>query len=46
MNVGEIVDQLDTLSAEELQATRAYEQQNKNRDGVLEHIDRRLNAAS
>jgi len=46
LNVGEIVEQLDNLSAEELQATRAYEQQNKNRDGVLQQIDRRINAAS
>jgi hypothetical protein len=29
LNVGEIVEQLDNLSAEELQAARAYEQQNK-----------------
>jgi hypothetical protein len=46
LNVGAIVEQLDNLSAEELQATRAYEQQNKNRDGVLQQIDRRINAAS
>ena len=45
-NVDSIVEQLDKLSAEELQATRAYEQENKNRDGVLQQIDRRLNAAS
>jgi hypothetical protein len=46
LNVGEIVEQLDNLSAEELEQVRAYEQQNKNRDGVLQQIDRRLNAAS
>ena len=46
LNVGEIVDRLDNLSAEELQATRAYEQENKNRDGLLHQIDRRINAAS
>jgi hypothetical protein len=46
LNVGEIVEQLDSLSAEELEQVRAYEQQNKNRDGVLQQIDRRLNAAS
>jgi hypothetical protein len=45
-NVGTIVEQLDNLSAEELQATRAYEQQNKNREGLLQQIDRRINAAS
>jgi uncharacterized protein (DUF433 family) len=46
LNVDEIVDKLDNLSVEELQAARAYEQQNKNRDTLLERIDRRLNAAS
>ena len=46
LNVGAIVEQLDNLSAEELQATRAYEQENKNRDGLLHQIDRRINAAS
>jgi hypothetical protein len=44
--VDEIVEQLDNLSVEELQAARAYEQQNKNRDTLLEQIDRRINAAS
>jgi hypothetical protein len=46
LNVGEIVDKLDNLSADELQRVRAYEQQNKNRDTLLEQIDRRINAAS
>ena len=46
LNVGDLVGRLDNLSAEELQAARAYEQENKNRDGVLGQIDRRLNAAS
>ena len=41
-----IVEQLDKLSPEELQATRAYEQENKNRDTLLQLIDRRINAAS
>jgi hypothetical protein len=45
-NVDEIVEQLDNLSGEELLATRAYEQENKNRDGLLQQIDRRINAAS
>ena len=45
-NVNEIVEQLDNLSGEELLATRAYEQENKNRDGLLQQIDRRINAAS
>jgi hypothetical protein len=45
-NAGAIVEQLDNLSSEELLATRAYEQENKNRDGLLHQIDRRINAAS
>jgi hypothetical protein len=45
-NVDEIVEQLDNLSGEELQATRAYEQENKNRVGLIQQIDRRINAAS
>ncbi len=46
LNVGEIVEQLDNLSAEELQAARAYEQQNKDRETLLEQIDRRIKAVS
>jgi hypothetical protein len=46
LNVGEIVEQLDNLSADELQKVRAYEKQNKNRDTLLEQIDRKINAAA
>jgi hypothetical protein len=46
LNAGEIVEQLDSLSGDELQRVRTYEQQNKNRDTLLEQIDRRINAAS
>jgi uncharacterized protein (DUF433 family) len=46
LNVAEIVEQLDNLSAEELQAARAYEQQNKDRETLLEQIDRRIKAVS
>jgi hypothetical protein len=46
LNVGEIVEQLDNLSADELQAARAHEQQNKNRDTLLEQIDRKINATA
>jgi hypothetical protein len=46
LNVGEIVEQLDGLSADELQKVRAYEKQNKDRDTLLEQIDRRINAAA
>ena len=45
-NVAEIVEQLDNLSGEELLATRAYEQENNNRHGLLHQIDRRITAAS
>jgi hypothetical protein len=46
LNVGEIVEQLENLSAEELQAARAYEQQNKDRDTLLEQIEHRIKAVS
>ncbi len=46
LNVREIVEQLDNLSADELQAARAYEQENKDRDSLLGQIDRRIKAAS
>jgi hypothetical protein len=46
LNVAEIVEQLDNLSAEELQAARAYEQQNKDRETLLEQIERRIKAVS
>ena len=46
LNVSEIVEQLDDLSVDELQRVRLYEQQNKDRDTLLEQIDRRINAAS
>jgi hypothetical protein len=45
LNVGEIAEQLDNLSGDELEHVRTYEQQNKNRDTLLEQIDRRVNAA-
>ena len=46
LNVGKIVEQLDNLSADELLAARAYEQQNKDRDSLIGQIDRRIKAAS
>jgi hypothetical protein len=46
LNVSEIVEQLDNLSGDELQHVRSYEQQNKNRDTLLEQIDRRISAAA
>jgi len=46
LNVGKIVEQLDNLSADELQRARAYEQQNKDRDTLLKQIDRRMMEAT
>jgi ribosomal 50S subunit-associated protein YjgA (DUF615 family) len=46
MNVGEITEQLDNLSGDEVQRVRDYEKRNKNRDTLLEQIDRTINAAS
>jgi hypothetical protein len=46
LNVSEVIERLDNLSAEELQAARTYEKQNKNRSTLLKQIDRRINAAS
>ena len=46
LNVGEIVEQLDNLSADELEKVRVYEKQNKDRDSLIGQIDRRVNAAA
>jgi len=46
LNVGEVVERLDNLSAEELQRVRAYKRRNKNRSSLLKQIDHRINAAS
>jgi hypothetical protein len=46
LKVGEVVKRLDNLSAEQLKETLAYERQNKNRDSLVEQIDRRIKAAS
>ena len=46
MNVSEITEQLDALSADELQRVRDYEKRNKNRDALLEQVDRKAAAAS
>ena len=46
LNVSEIAEQLDDLSSEELQAAHAYQQQNKDRETLLEQIDRRIKAVS
>jgi hypothetical protein len=46
LNVGEVVERLENLAAEELKRVRAYEQRNKNRATLLKQIDRRINAPS
>ena len=47
MNVGgEVVQQLDNLSTDELQRVRDYERRNKNRETLLGQIDHKINAAS
>jgi hypothetical protein len=45
MNVSEITEQLDALSADELQRVRDYEKRNKNRDALLEQVDRKAAAS-
>src|SRR4028119_914284 len=45
-NAGEISRRVSGLSAEELRAVRDYEERNKNRDTVLEQLDRRIRSGS
>lgn len=44
MNVDEVTSRLDGLSEAELRRMRNYEQRNKNRETLIEQIDRRLEA--
>jgi hypothetical protein len=46
LTVDEISKRLDGLSAEELKKVREYEKRNKNRDTLLEQLDRRIRANS
>ena len=46
LNVGEVAEKLDGLSVEDLRKVRAYEKGNKNRDTLVEQIDRKIKAAS
>jgi hypothetical protein len=46
LNVKEIGDRLDGMTAVEIRTVRAYEKQNKNRESLIEQFDRKLNAAS
>jgi hypothetical protein len=46
LSVNEISKQLDKLSIEDIKEIRDYERQNKNRDSLIEQLDRKLRAAS
>jgi gas vesicle protein len=46
LNVDEISRRVAGLSAEELRVVRDYEERNKNRDTVLEQLDRRIRSGS
>ena len=46
LNVAEVTEKLDGLSVEDLRKVRAYEKGNKNRDTLVEQIDRKIKAAS
>jgi hypothetical protein len=46
LTVEEISGRLGGLSTEELRMVRDYEERNKNRDTILEQLDRRIRAGS
>ena len=46
LNVKEIGDRLEGLSAAEIRKVREYEKRNKNRETLIEQFDRKLRAAS
>jgi hypothetical protein len=46
MNVGEISKNLEELSEDELKKVRAYEKRHKNRETLIEQIDRKIKASS
>jgi hypothetical protein len=46
MNVAEISERLEGLSADELKRVREYEKRNKGRDTLIGQIDRKIRAAS
>jgi hypothetical protein len=46
MNVEEVSARLGALSTEELREVRDYEERNKNRDTILEQLDRRIRSGS
>jgi hypothetical protein len=46
LTVEEVSERLSTLSAEDLREVRDYEERNKNRETVLEQLDRRIRSGS
>jgi uncharacterized small protein (DUF1192 family) len=46
LTVDELSGRLGNLSAEELRVVRDYEERNKNRDTILEQLDRRIRTGS
>jgi len=46
LNVGEIAEQVDSLTAAEIREVREYEKRNKNRETLIEQLDRKLKAVS
>jgi signal transduction histidine kinase len=46
LTVDELSGRLGSLSAEELRVVRDYEERNKNRDTILEQLDRRIRTGS
>jgi len=46
LNVGEIADRIDGLTAAEIREVREYEKRNKNRETLIEQLDRKLKAVS
>ncbi|MDQ2672372.1 MAG: hypothetical protein M3Y38_06075 [Actinomycetota bacterium] len=46
LNVREIGDRIDGMTAAEIRTVREYEKRNKNRETLIEQFDRKLRAAS
>ena len=46
LNVGEVGARLDSLTVAQLKKVREYEKRNKNRETVIDQIDRKIKAAS
>src|ERR671921_617081 len=46
LTVEEVSSRLDSLSAEDLREVRDYEERNKNRETILEQLDRKIRSGS